>query len=49
MDKLILAQTLRILLRRGNKVHMAGVKETKFEAETEGTIIQKLPDWGSIP
>jgi hypothetical protein len=27
-----------ILLRRGNKMHMEGVKETKHGAETEGSI-----------
>jgi hypothetical protein len=26
-----------ILLRRGNKIPMEGVTETKYEAETEGT------------
>ena len=37
--------TLRslILLRRGNKISMEGVTETKFIAETEGMTIQKLP------
>jgi hypothetical protein len=40
--KWILAQKLRILLRRGNKIPMEGVTETKFRAETEGTIIQRL-------
>ena len=32
-----------VLLRRGNKIPMEGVTETKHEAETEGTTIQKLP------
>jgi hypothetical protein len=32
-----------ILLRRGNKIPMEGVTETKFRAETEGMTIQKLP------
>jgi hypothetical protein len=32
-----------ILLRRGNKIPMEGVTETKFGAETEGTTIQSLP------
>ena len=34
-----------ILLRRG-KIPMEGVSETKYEAETEGMIIQKLPHLG---
>jgi hypothetical protein len=38
-----------ILPRRGNKIPMEGVTETKFEAETEGMNIQKLPHLGSIP
>jgi hypothetical protein len=32
-----------ILLRRGNKIPMEGVTETKLGAETEGMTIQKLP------
>ena len=32
-----------ILLRRGNKIPMEGVTETKCGAETEGVTIQKLP------
>jgi hypothetical protein len=32
-----------ILLRRGNKISMEGVTETKFGAVTEGMTIQKLP------
>jgi hypothetical protein len=32
-----------ILLRRGNKIPMEGVTETKFGAETEGRTIQRLP------
>ena len=32
-----------ILLRRGNKIPMEGVTETKCGAETEGMTIQKLP------
>jgi hypothetical protein len=32
-----------ILLRRGNKIPMEGVTETKFRAKTEGMTIQKLP------
>jgi hypothetical protein len=31
------------LLRRGNKIPMEGVTESKFGAEPEGTTIQKLP------
>jgi hypothetical protein len=31
-----------ILLRRGNKILMEGVTETKFRAETEGMTIQRL-------
>ena len=34
MHTLILVQKLRILLRRGNKIPMEGVTETKFRAET---------------
>jgi hypothetical protein len=30
------------LLRRGNKIPMEGVTETKFRAETEGRNIQSL-------
>jgi hypothetical protein len=37
-----------ILLRRGNKIPMEGVTETKFGAQTEGMTIQKLPPWESI-
>jgi hypothetical protein len=32
-----------ILLRRGNKIPMEGVTETKCGAETEGMTIQRLP------
>ena len=32
------------LLRMGNKIPMEGVIETKFRAEMEGRIIQRLPD-----
>jgi hypothetical protein len=32
-----------ILLRRGNKISMEGVTETKCGAETEGMTIQRLP------
>jgi hypothetical protein len=38
-----------ILLRRGNKILMEGVTETKFGAETEGMTIQKLPLLGILP
>jgi hypothetical protein len=38
-----------ILLRRGNKIPMEGVTETKFGAQTEGMTIQRLPHLGSIP
>ena len=38
-----------ILLRRGNKIPMEGVTETKFRAETEGTTIQRLPHLGIHP
>ena len=34
------------LLRRGNKIPMEGVIETKFRAETEGKTIQRLPHLG---
>jgi hypothetical protein len=42
-DKWILAQNLRILLRKGNKIPIEGVTETKFRAEPEGMTIQRLP------
>jgi hypothetical protein len=32
------------LLRRGNKIPMEGVTETKCEAETEGMSLQRLPN-----
>jgi hypothetical protein len=35
-----------ILLRRGNKIPMEGVTETKCEAQTEGMTIQRLPYLG---
>jgi hypothetical protein len=38
-----------ILLRRGNKILMEGVTETKFRAETEGMTFQKLPHLGIHP
>jgi hypothetical protein len=38
-----------LLLRRGNKIPMEGVTETKFGAETEGKTIQRLPHLGTQP
>jgi hypothetical protein len=38
-----------ILLRRGNKIPMEGVTETKFGAETEGMTIQRLLHPGIHP
>ena len=38
-----------ILLRRGNKIPMEGVTETKFGAETEGRTIKKFPHLGIYP
>jgi hypothetical protein len=38
-----------ILLRRGNKISMGGVTETKYRAETEGKTIQRLPHLGIHP
>ena len=38
-----------ILLRRGNKIPMEGVTETKFRTETEGMTIQRLPHLGIYP
>jgi hypothetical protein len=35
-----------ILLRRGNKIPMEEVTETKFGAETEGMTIQRLSHLG---
>jgi hypothetical protein len=37
------------LLRMGNKIPMERVTETKFRAEPEGTIIQRLPHLGIHP
>jgi hypothetical protein len=48
-DKWILAQKLRILHRRGNKIPMEGVTEAMFRAETEEMTIQRLPDLGIQP
>jgi hypothetical protein len=38
-----------ILLEGGDKIPMEGVTETKFGAETEGTVIQRLPHLGIHP
>ena len=38
-----------IFLRRGNKIPLEGVTETKFGAETEGMTIQRLPHLGIHP
>jgi hypothetical protein len=38
-----------ILLRKGNKISMEGVTETKCRAETEGITIQRLPHLGIHP
>jgi hypothetical protein len=38
-----------ILLRRGNKIPIEGVTETKFRAETEAMTFQKLPHLGIHP
>jgi hypothetical protein len=38
-----------ILLRRGNKIPMEGVIETKCGAETEGMNIQRLPHLRTHP
>jgi hypothetical protein len=37
------------LLRMGNKIPMEGVTETKFRAEPEEMIIQRLPHLGIHP
>jgi hypothetical protein len=37
------------LLRKGNKIPMEGVTETKFGAEKEGRTIQRLPHLGIHP
>jgi hypothetical protein len=37
------------LLRRGNKIPMEGVTETKFGAERAGRTIQRLPHPGIHP
>jgi hypothetical protein len=38
-----------ILLRRGNKIPMEGVTETKCGTETEGITSKDYPTWGFIP
>jgi hypothetical protein len=38
-----------ILLRRGNKIQMEGVKETKLGTEIERMAIQRLPHLGIHP
>jgi hypothetical protein len=38
-----------ILFRRGNKIPIEGVTETKCGAETEGKTIQRLPHLGILP
>jgi hypothetical protein len=40
---------ISFLLRRGSKIPMEGVSETKFRAETEGRTIQRLPHPGIHP
>jgi hypothetical protein len=42
-DIWILTQKLRILFRRGNKIPMEGVTETKFREEPEVMTIHRLP------
>ena len=37
------------LLRMGNKIPMEGVSETKFRAETEERIMQRVPHPGTHP
>jgi hypothetical protein len=49
IDKWILAQNLRILFRRGNKIPMEGVIGTKFGTEPEGMTIQRLSQFGIHP
>ena len=38
-----------VLLRRGKKIPMERVTETKCGAETGGKAIRVCPIWGSIP
>jgi hypothetical protein len=42
-------QNTLILLRKGNKITMEGVKETKYRAEPEGMTIHRLPHLGIHP
>jgi hypothetical protein len=37
------------LLRKGNKIPMEGVTETKFGAEMKAWTIHRLPDQGILP
>jgi hypothetical protein len=45
----MLAQKFRTLFRRGKKVLMEGVTETKFREEPEETTIQRLLQLGIHP
>jgi hypothetical protein len=38
-----------LILRKGNKIPVEGVTETKFGADTEGKTIQRLPHLGIHP
>ena len=38
-----------VLLRRGNKIPMEGVTETRFRAENVGMTIQRLTHLGNHP
>jgi hypothetical protein len=38
-----------VFLRRGNKIPIGGVTETRFGAESEGKVIQLLPHLGTHP
>jgi hypothetical protein len=40
---------ISFLLRRGNKIPMKGVTETKFGAKTKGWTIQRIPHAGIHP
>jgi hypothetical protein len=40
---------ISIPLRRGNKIPIESVTETKFREETEGMAIQRLPHLGIHP
>jgi hypothetical protein len=37
---------ISFLLRKGNRIPMEGVTETKFRAKTDGRTIQRLPHPG---